>query len=62
MTEKEQLQIERLRLQIEKEREQAQKRKAQKHTNIFKLVISGAIAIISAIIPLLLLIFLAGRY
>lgn len=62
MTKAEQLQNERLRLQVEREREQAQKRKAQKRADIAKIVISGAIAIISAAIPLLLLIFLAGRY
>ena len=62
MTEAEQLKIERLRLQIEKEREQTQNRKAQKRADTAKIVISGAIAIASALIPLLLLIFLAGRY
>ena len=62
MTEKEQLQIERLRLQIEREREQAQKRKSKKRADTVAIIASGAIAIISAVIPLLLLIFLAGRY
>ena len=62
MNEAEQLQIERLRLQVEREREQAQRRKAQKRANATKLIISGAIAIMSATIPLLILIFLAGKY
>lgn len=62
MTDLEKLQAERLRLQIEKEREQAQKRKAQKQTGLVALVVSGAIAIISAAIPLLLLLFVAGKY
>ena len=59
---RDQLQIERLRLQIEKEREQTQKRKAKKRADTVAIIISGAIAIISAMIPLLILIFLAGRY
>lgn len=62
MTEQEQLQIERLRLQIGKEREQAQNRKAKKRAGTIALVISGAIALVSAIIPLLILIIIAGRY
>ena len=62
MNDFEQLQAERLRLQIEREREQAQNRKAQKRAGAVALVISGAIALVSAIIPLLLLIFLAGRH
>lgn len=62
MTEAERLQIERLRLQIEREREQAQNRKAQKQAGAIALVISGAVAIMSALIPLLLLLFLAGQY
>lgn len=60
MTEAERLQIERLRLQIEKERAQAQSRKAQKRADAIAMIITGAVAIASALIPLLLLLFLAG--
>lgn len=62
MTETEQLQIERLRLQIEQEKERAKKQRKQDRADTVAMVISGAIAIISAIMPLLLLLFLAGRH
>ena len=62
MTEQEQLQLERLRLQVEREKERARKQRKQDRADIVAMIISGAAAIISAIMPLLLFIFLAGRH
>lgn len=62
MTEAEQLQLERLRLQVEREKERARKQRKQDRADTVAMIISGAVAIISAIMPLLLFIFLAGRH
>ena len=62
MTEAEHLQIERLRLQLAREQENARKQRRQDRADTVAMIISGAVAIISAIMPLLLFIFLAGRH